>query len=857
MLRRGCDLLVAVLLTLLAVSNLFDVYGPPLAPVAATAVMGAVVGALVAAMGLMPALRLWWQLFAVAFAQCVLGPLVACNGTALWHVLPTVDTLVRGWEALFGSFKYLLAIQPPVGAGDGSLMALWTMALWTAFLSGLFAVMDDARWSAAAAPVVFVSFGAAAALGSAAGWWRAAAGLLAVLVLTAWLAARAGWLEWSRWPRACVVVALAAAVAWGACAAVPQHRAVLRDVYEPPISPYDYTSPLSGMRAYIKDHKDDTLLTVRGLPAGTPVRLAVMDRFDGNVWNLSDSSAASGSGDYRRVGERIGGEGGRSSDGGGKDGESFTAVFTVDAGLSETWLPLAGEASSVRFGGGSKDGASDGATSDGTTSGGSADSNDSDGSADGSDDVFYYNTSTDSAIYPSGLRAGLTYAETGVVPAAPSDGQVDEASSDAVGQPEAQDVPEALSRLASAVAGGRATGGEAARELARYLSEEGWFSHGLEGDYPSSAGHGNRRLTELLSGTAMVGDSEQYASAMALMARELGLSSRVVMGFVPKDETGRISKARTKETTRGTLTEFTGNDVEAWVEIRLANYGWVAFYPTPEETKVPDEDEDLTPPDPQTLVRQPPLPLSDPLRDDRRANGSAKLSGEDADEAGVSLFWQRLARVAGRVALYGSPLWILLAACALILAFKARRLRVARTRGEPMRRVAAGWAALEELARQCGAEPSGVTRRMRARAIAARFGMDAGASDALDALAREADHASFSGEPLSARDAQRYWRDVDGVRAAMLAALPRGARWRARLSLSGCLGPLLRADAGTASAGPAGIVANVRNRFLRRDVGGDAIGGRSARPRAARASGPDRTSSTNGRFPQGPKGRSS
>ena len=36
---------------------------------------------------------------------------------------------------------------------------------------------------------------------------------------------------------------------------VPQDRFVLRDRYDPPLSPYDYTSPLSGMRSYIKDHK--------------------------------------------------------------------------------------------------------------------------------------------------------------------------------------------------------------------------------------------------------------------------------------------------------------------------------------------------------------------------------------------------------------------------------------------------------------------------------------------------------------------------------------------------------------------------------------------------------------------------
>ena len=58
------------------------------------------------------------------------------------------------------------------------------------------------------------------------------------------------------------------------------------------------------MRSYIKNHKDDVLLTVDDLPAGSTVRLAVMDRFDGNVWNLSDSTHGWFL-NYHRVGDSI------------------------------------------------------------------------------------------------------------------------------------------------------------------------------------------------------------------------------------------------------------------------------------------------------------------------------------------------------------------------------------------------------------------------------------------------------------------------------------------------------------------------------------------------------------------------
>lgn len=107
-------------------------------------------------------------------------------------------------------------------------------------------------------------------------------------------------------------------------------------------------------------------------------------------------------------------------------------------------------------------------------------------------------------------------------------------------------MPDCVDKLATAIAGGQSKGGEAAQALAEKLKESGWFSHGLSGDYPSTAGHGNYRIDQLLAGTAMVGDSEQYASAMALMARSLGLPSRVVLGFLPKTTKVKSAKAAPK-----------------------------------------------------------------------------------------------------------------------------------------------------------------------------------------------------------------------------------------------------------------------------------------------------------------------
>ena len=341
-------------------------------------------------------------------------------------------------------------------------------------------------------------------------------------------------------------------------------------------------------------------------------------------------------------------------------------------------------------------------------------------------------------------------------------------------------MPDSVDRLATAVAGGRSKGGEAALALANELKESGWFSHGLAGDYPSFPGHGNYRIDQLLAGTAMVGDSEQYASTMALMARSLGLSSRVVLGFLPKNEEGDISEERTERHGKSTTTEFTGNDVTAWVEIKLDGYGWVSFYPTPKETKVPDENQNLTPPNPQTLVRQPPVPLTDPLRDDNQAKGKSSIGGSEADESPTNLFWQRFERIAKKVAIYGSPLWALLTICALLLGIKAIALARARRHGDARQRVAAGWQSVAALARQSGLDVDG-TRRDQAQAIGRQLNVDA---VSLLALGKEADYAAFSGDTVQEEHVQRYWRNIDVVRRSILGSLPPARRWRARLSLA-------------------------------------------------------------------------
>ena len=70
-----------------------------------------------------------------------------------------------------------------------------------------------------------------------------------------------------------------------------------------------------------------------------------------------------------------------------------------------------------------------------------------------------------------------------------------------------------------------------------------------------------------------------FASTMAMMARTLGIPSRIVTGYAPGSATG-ISVPGSDGTT---LNEFTvsSRNAHAWPELYFPGAGWVAFEPTP------------------------------------------------------------------------------------------------------------------------------------------------------------------------------------------------------------------------------------------------------------------------------------
>lgn len=575
-----------------------------------------------------------------------------------------------------------------------------------------------------------------------------------------WTAWRQGSLEAGRLP--CMMGLLVCAALVAACVglASPGRRLVLRDHYEPPITLEGQTSPLSTLRLFAGELRNATVLTVEGLPHGTPVRLAVLDDFDGTVWNVSPSASR-----YRRTAGRVADMPRERRSRQDLQDQPFQATFTIGEGLEGIWLPVAGNLEWVDI---------QGKVSTVKQRG-----------------HVYANAEADAAMLSGGMERGLRYRVRGTLPHEWPEATIDQAQAGTLSQPDARHVPDEVTRLAAQLAANRGTDdvasadrsdGGTARIMADWLSEHGWFSHGLDAEHPSLPGHGSRRIADLLDGGIMVGDSEQYASAMALMARCLGLPSRVVVGFMPPESAADDADAR-QEADDSEITHFTGDDAEAWVEVYLDTLGWVAFRPTPPKTKAPSDALEQASSDEQTLVRQPPMPLADQLREEYQPQDGASVGGVDAQPTPEPRHRPQWVIWTVRVVAVSTPLWIAAMGCAMILMIKAAAIARARRRGGPGRRVQAGWLAVTVAAQQCGVRMGvGMGRHRQAETIAHVLPAHAGMVKQLAAMA---DKAAFSGIEVSEREATACWRMSDALREAMLASLSRHRRWKARLSLHG------------------------------------------------------------------------
>ena len=148
-----------------------------------------------------------------------------------------------------------------------------------------------------------------------------------------------------------------------------------------------------------------------------------------------------------------------------------------------------------------------------------------------------------------------------LTPAALRDDVVDTSDERHLGLPP---VPDRVRDLALSIVEGASSDFDKAARLERFLLTQ--YPYDLRvGPYP-----GDKDAVDQFLFEAQAGYCSQFATAMAVMARIVGLPTRVAVGYLP----GRF------ESLAG-VHAVTLQDAHAWVEVRFREHGWVPFDPTP------------------------------------------------------------------------------------------------------------------------------------------------------------------------------------------------------------------------------------------------------------------------------------
>jgi hypothetical protein len=123
-------------------------------------------------------------------------------------------------------------------------------------------------------------------------------------------------------------------------------------------------------------------------------------------------------------------------------------------------------------------------------------------------------------------------------------------------------VPSDVVALARRITAGKTTPFDQALALQNYLRDNYHYSLAVQ------PGHSDSAIENFLFRTR-TGYCEQFAGSYAVMARAIGLPTRVAVGFTP----GEVDS--------GGEWHVFGSDAHAWPEVLLGRFGWVAFEPTP------------------------------------------------------------------------------------------------------------------------------------------------------------------------------------------------------------------------------------------------------------------------------------
>ncbi|WP_330277564.1 hypothetical protein OG205_19015 [Lentzea sp. NBC_00516] len=286
-----------------------------------------------------------------------------------------------------------------------------------------------------------------------------------------------------------------------------------RKLVTPPVTDLALSNPLPQLASWAAQG-DTELFRMRG--PEVPVRLVTLSRYSGASWEAASTYGPLGVVDAPDLPT-----GGKFQD---------ASVDLQITGLKGEWLPGVGKPQAVSL---------------------------SDAMVD---------PDTGSLVVAEGLKTGLSYTVRGVVET-PADTDLAEAQ-----VPSSATKYTALPRLPFTLADyARQATQNARTPYEKAVALEQVVRLNRRPDAEAPVGSSYARLETFLFGAAGesgagAGTAEQFASAYAVLARAVGLPTRVVVGFqpVPEQNGERIVRAA---------------DATAWPEVYFSGWGWVAFDP--------------------------------------------------------------------------------------------------------------------------------------------------------------------------------------------------------------------------------------------------------------------------------------
>jgi transglutaminase-like putative cysteine protease len=317
-------------------------------------------------------------------------------------------------------------------------------------------------------------------------------------------------------------------------------------------------------------------------------------------------------------------------------------------------------------------------------------------------------------------------------------------------------MPEVVARTARRVTAGATSDYDRMVKLQEWFRSNGGFTYSLTVDPGSSTDALTRFIT-----TDRVGFCEQFAGAMAVMARSLGIPARVVVGMLsPKSDVAGQAV-------------YTTDSLHAWPEIYFQGAGWVRFEPTPAvRTGTPPS---YTLPQPKTLPSATPTakpgvrkPVTSSHRPQLPDVAQLQSGGSGVTDA---LLWTAL------------PLALILIAVPGVWRSRLRRRRLGVREGTPSDRAAESlWTEILATATDLGiAWPR--TRSIRVVAeVFARTAMPEPADlSRLRALVAWVEEARFDRpRTVAAEELATYTADARRWCEVLAGASPRGVRLVAR-----------------------------------------------------------------------------